>query len=48
MDPIFAPLARDPGFRALIDQMTGDVAEQRQRAAGGGLLDLATLDPTLH
>jgi len=44
-DPIFAPLAREPRFRALIQQMTTDVARQRQRALDRGLLDLSSLDP---
>jgi len=47
VDPIFAPLAREPRFRVLINEMTNDVARQRQHAADRGLLDLASLDWSL-
>jgi len=48
IDPIFASLAQDTRFRALISEMTRDVALQRQRAVAGGLLDLASLDSALQ
>jgi serine/threonine protein kinase/Tfp pilus assembly protein PilF len=47
-DPIFAPLAQEARYRALIDNMRTDVARQRQRARDRGLLDLSSLDSELH
>lgn len=46
-DPIFEPIASDGRFRALVDQMTADVARQRGRATERGLLDLGSLVPGL-
>jgi hypothetical protein len=46
-DPIFVPLAQESRFRALIDNMSTDVARQRQRALDRGLLDLSSLDSEL-
>jgi TolB-like protein/predicted Ser/Thr protein kinase len=43
VDPMLASLAGEPGFRALVDRMTADVAAQRARAIERGLLNLEGL-----
>jgi hypothetical protein len=35
LDPFFAPVRREPRYRALAAAMTRDVAEMRKRAAAG-------------
>jgi hypothetical protein len=44
-NPIFAPVAADPRFTALVARMRADVAAQQARARERGLLDFAPLLP---